>query len=59
VNRPFATKERSGAFHASHLGTFGADSRAVARTQAFAEGIEPGGFPRVYWLDNTDFNGGA
>jgi hypothetical protein len=58
VNRPFPKKGRFGGLYASYLVTIGDDSYVVALTQALAEGIEQGGFPRAHRPADTDFDAG-
>ena len=58
-NRPFDEKGRFGGLYASYPVTIGDDSYVVALTQAFAEGIEQGGFPRAHRPADTDFDVGV
>jgi hypothetical protein len=52
-------KGRFGALYASYVVTIGDDSHVAALTQAFAGGIERGGFLRAYRPADTDFNSGV
>ena len=55
MNRRFPKKGRFGGLYASYL-AIGDDSYVVALTQAFAEDIEQGGFPRAHRPADTDFD---